>query len=737
MGILDIFKKNDSVPVSNTKKEIRAFNGADTASVNNMPYLYTWFWTANLGVPRQTDILELRKYAKSCWVQMVKNAIKKQVMTCEWDILAEDEEEDVNAYEKDVEKVKMLLNQPNRNGDTFWSLWTPFVDDVLDLDAGVIWKGRNSKGELVELFSYDGSRFLYDIDEHGIINGFYQYSYRSPKSKPIFFEKKEIIYGKLNNTNEQFPYGWSPLQSIQQEVELMIQSTRYNKEFFLNNAIPDGIVSVPMQFDQLERFRADWEQQVKGKPHKLIFHNSEADFTPLRVNNKDMEWLEGQKWYFHLVFGVYGLSPQEVGFYENSNTDTQAGQERITVKNAIKPYLKLIEDKINNDIIPDLVGHNEIKFKFFPNDHDQEKEEHAQTMAKLAANVYTINEVRAMEGKDSVEWGDTPMMIQQQERNIEATKERPVVPFGEEPKKKSLLSEKSRIIAVGLGYEFKHKEEIKESEANLNKSALIDAGEDMVEEATDYADFLDKNFKVWETKVLSFVDHTLSEELSKDYKVIDKTFGEFLSRLFNVVNTSKFFTGLKSVIKATLKEGLTDTEKELSIDIGFSLGMDKQSEILANRQLDGFYIEGKRWNGLKGVADDAQHEISKIVRDGIVSGGSVKDVKAKIKDYMTELHGGEKLDGEVTEGRVMRIARTETNRFFNHSKTQAYKESGVVAKRKWDAFLDNRTSDICERLNGQEVGLDEPFVDPGTGIAYDQPPAHPNCRSRITGVLND
>jgi phage portal protein BeeE len=81
--------------------------------------------------------------------------------------------------------------------------------------------------------------------------------------------------------------------------------------------------------------------EVKGKPHKLIFHNSEAQFTPLATSNKDMEWLEGQKWYFHAIFAAYGLSPQEVGFYENSNRSTGESQERVSVKNAIKPYLNL------------------------------------------------------------------------------------------------------------------------------------------------------------------------------------------------------------------------------------------------------------------------------------------------------------------------------------------------------------------------------------------------------------
>jgi hypothetical protein len=151
-------------------KDIRLFNADSSARVNNMPFLPSWFWTAKLGMPRNIDYYELRQYAKAPWVQMVKAAIKKQIMTIEWDIVNSDEE-DEQVYEEDMLKAKTLLDQPNRNGQSFGELWGMFMDDVLDIDAGVIFKGRNGSGELVELYAHDGSKFLFDVEEHGIIKG--------------------------------------------------------------------------------------------------------------------------------------------------------------------------------------------------------------------------------------------------------------------------------------------------------------------------------------------------------------------------------------------------------------------------------------------------------------------------------------------------------------------------------------------------------------------------------------
>jgi phage portal protein BeeE len=168
---------------------------------------------------------------------------------------------------------------------------------------------------------------------------------------------------------------------------------------------------VPSDKDELERFKAYWKTEIQGKAHKMAISNSvDANFIKFRMTNSEMEWLEGQKWYFHIVFGAYGLSPQEVGFYENSNKSTGESQERITIKNAIKPYLELIRAKINREILPELVGHDKIQFKWFLKDSASEKIEFDQTMQKLINNVYTINEVRKLEGLEPVEWGDKPVM---------------------------------------------------------------------------------------------------------------------------------------------------------------------------------------------------------------------------------------------------------------------------------------------------------------------------------------
>jgi len=270
------------------------------------------------------------------------------------------------------------------------------------------------------------------------------------------------------------------------------------------------------------------------------------------------------------------------------------------------------------------------------------------------------------------------------------------------------------------------KETIEEVE-NLPISKQVKSIEEA--EAKPYHEFLESKFAEWERKILSFLDETLQDE------VINKSFGDFMRRLFNVVNTADFRTKLKSSIKKIFKDGIEEAELEVNVDVGFDRDFEKEVNIETTRQLDGFFIDGKPWAGLKGVSEDLQLEIREKVVEGIVQKQTMKDIKKQLKDVMVKYKGGTRIDGNITDGRAMKIARTESNRMRNSAKLKAYNKSGLIGLKKWNSFVDSRTSDICKRLDNQEQPLDKPFVDINTGKTFDHPPAHPNCRSAVEFVL--
>ena len=248
---------------------------------------------------------------------------------------------------------------------------------------------------------------------------------------------------------------------------------------------------------------------------------------------------------------------------------------------------------------------------------------------------------------------------------------------------------------------------------------VIEPGDDLVSEAKDYSDFLLKFFDKLEKKVLSSVKN-IEDELGKQ----DKTFGSFLRDMFNVVNTSAFIKEVRHYLKIDLINGLKSAETELDVDIGYTEAFQDKLNQLSFQQMDGYLINGRKWPGIKGVTKEIQAKIVQTVQEGINGNLTLKDIKENIqKDF----------DG-FSNWRSSTIARTETTRITNEGKILGYKETGIKGEKVWSSAHPRgcpNCSEICDRLDGQAVPLDDDFVDPVTHKRYFAPPGHPNCKSTV------
>lgn len=77
-----------------------------------------------------------------------------------------------------------------------------------------------------------------------------------------------------------------------------------------------------------------------------------------------------------------------------------------------------------------------------------------------------------------------------------------------------------------------------------------------------------------------------------------------------------------------------------------------------------------------------------------------------------------------------RIVRTEVLNSYNVQADGIIRDlakNDPELQRRWDATIDRRTCRVCRDLDGETVGIGEPF--PG---GYKHPPAHPNCRCGLT-----
>jgi HK97 family phage portal protein len=402
--------------------------------------LTEWFWQPIRGQPRRVDTNELRQFSQTFWINACINTILDEVSAIDWDLMAKEgyEHEQVEELIRDV---KNFLKNPNKNGECFGELLRALIKDIYELDAGVIVKVYTldsydfdslepksgspmlkpfGERKLAELYVRDGSSFLMETDKFGYVKGYWQYSYQIP-AHPMWFNKEEVSY-VMRNKRAMSAYGFSPVQAILDIVKSLHYSTLYNKRFFEENALPDGIISL-MDSNQndVQGFINQWNSEFKGMPHKLAVTTQEAKWTPLGFTNPELQFLESQSWYFKLVIAMFGLTPTELGMTEDANRSSSASQAELTKRKGIRPLLKIIENFINNDIIPEVCATGglvecPIEFNFIYDDPTEKMQRLQNAQLEIQMGIRTPNEVREDElGLPPLEGGDmTPSQQQSQ-----------------------------------------------------------------------------------------------------------------------------------------------------------------------------------------------------------------------------------------------------------------------------------------------------------------------------------
>jgi SPP1 gp7 family putative phage head morphogenesis protein len=82
----------------------------------------------------------------------------------------------------------------------------------------------------------------------------------------------------------------------------------------------------------------------------------------------------------------------------------------------------------------------------------------------------------------------------------------------------------------------------------------------------------------------------------------------------------------------------------------------------------------------------------------------------------------------VAAYQARRLVRTEINYVQNQATLEEYKDAGIE-RYEFGAFLDDRTSEICEEHNGHIYNVKD------AKVGVNCPPMHPNCRSIIMPVV--
>ena len=169
--------------------------------------------------------------------------------------------------------------------------------------------------------------------------------------------------------------GLSPLESLEMTVAVDLFAMDYNGSYFENNAQTGIIFSIKGASEtELERNRAWLEEHYVGtkNAHRPLLLEGEVEVSKSVASQQEMGFIEGRKMNSEEILAVLDVAPDQIGIQEDSNRST-AKESAIRFKTqAVRPDQMLVESAINDDLILERFGWDDVVFAFNEIDHQEE-----------------------------------------------------------------------------------------------------------------------------------------------------------------------------------------------------------------------------------------------------------------------------------------------------------------------------------------------------------------------------
>lgn len=409
-----------------------------------------WFlYKPPYGFPRENNVLTLRQFAKNVYIFSVIKTLQDMVSSVPYDIKLRQEyiDEGFNEKQEDKRQIIGFFDNPNGNDESWEYLLRCWVKDVCEIGNFVGVKVFNKAGNFSQVFARDAGTFLKNPDIYGYMgdradfvapitqyaltegvpqneetynvdkykNENYEHLYKenaayfqygwTAGARPVPFGKREIMWGGLTPRTNSI-YEESPIEILYNQILTLVYGSEYNLDFYLNNNMPTGLLTFKgASQEQANAYKTQMQNQFmdtdefgnyKKKHFKIPITGFETTFTQMQMSSKDMEVIEQQKWFTRLVWGVFGVTSDDMGIIEDSNKAISENQSNVTKKKAIKPFLRMFEYVINTQLMPEF-GHPEYEFKFIDYDLDEDIKKHSLWQQEISMGVRTPRDIATQE----------------------------------------------------------------------------------------------------------------------------------------------------------------------------------------------------------------------------------------------------------------------------------------------------------------------------------------------------
>jgi len=698
------------------------------------------------GFPRTMDVPEVRRLAATPHVAMCVQTIVDDICGIDFKIVPKDKD---NTNDKHIDLVTSWFDDPNVNKETWKDIQQRFLYDTLEINSGTVVKVFNRKAEFMEAYARNGATFLLNPDIFGTYSNraeiiptewemlidkrpdsqqegwmkekpaYFQYG-RTLSGRPMPFGTREIMYFQRNPRTDDI-YGRSPVEILLKVIQMLTYGVEHNLDYFTDNNIPKGVFTMlNANTAAVQSFKDQWKEVTKIKDehgdfrkrwHHMPILGTEGKFERIQFSAAEIELIAQQQWFTKIVWATFGVTPSELGFTEDSSRNVEVTQNKIYKKKAIYPLLRLIEDRVNQEIITEfktgvrlqdgtlVKGIDDVMFQFDIYDLDDDIQKHGLYEIQIKNGIRTKNEIREEIGLDPMEGGD------------ELKKESQFNPFDKNGLE-DMMSEREK-------KKQKEKEEEKALVGKPEENPLSPGEFETISKPEKIERALSYLFKEKEKDVNTYLEAFLGgvSKLSE----VKSIPSEFVSKVKSLMSLTAAGDVVRRVIRNAFYKGLSSAEQELG-----------ENFIPDQRAVD--FLQDYSFDLVKDMGDEIATDLKAELSRGILNGEGITLLKARVSKVF-----------DVSEGRANAIAQTETMRAMNAGHLEGYKAmektTGLKLGKGIDVKLDQRTSALCKRLDAKYKGkipLGKSFEDATTGQEWSQPPFHVNCRTRLTGgSIND
>lgn len=506
----------------------------------------------------------------------------------------------------------------------------------------------------------------------------------------------DFVYFKDVDLNDPYGSGKGISESIADELETDEYASKYQKNFFFNDATPPYVVTGYQGNEAgADRLKKSLKEKIGGfrKAREPAILTGAMDIKPLGISPKELDMTESRKFLRDECLQHYQLPPEIFGIIENSNRATIDSSFYLTQKNVIIPRLKFFERVLNNQLLneyDDLICKHNVKviededlnlriYSFGVQNGCITKEQYCE---KFGINpnpeeghyILPIGQTIIPAGEE-FDLSSIPLPEENPEDNPEGN------PEEEEPTK----SAKS-VVSMQLKKNREHEEWKAKLWHNFDEKARSKEN-----------DFVNAIKRIAKKQLEEMADRITGLEYVNDASVNNAVNDYYTNEVDEKTKRSlaKAWLNCMEAGRDNAHEALNGHKEVTTID-----------DVVITNDMFNKWVERYGLVKASEINQTSKKKLLKALREilaeSIADGDGLEVMKSKLQE------GAKSVYYELSDVRSYMIARTETGSSVNMGQLATYQATGIE-KKEWLATLDNRTRESHIMMNGQIADINATF----------------------------